>query len=287
MRATVRGRNGMYGKFKFGINIGLGFGESFKEGVSATARAGFDACFTGWNATVNTAERASIIRKSGLIYQSIHAPFNKAAALWEDNAEGDEFLALLTRCLHDCAENDVPIMIVHPIIGMDKHTPNEIGIERFGKLVREAERVGVKIAFENLEGIEYLKAIIAAYNSSPAVGYCWDTGHEMCYNYSQDVPLLFGKKLIATHLNDNFGMTDPAVMTWHDDAHMMPYDGQADWHGIAERLCRSDYHDILTFELTSKSKPNKNTHVIYENLGLDRFLSLVMGKAIRLSREFN
>ncbi len=277
----------MYGKFKFGINIGLGFGESFEEGVSATARAGFDACFTGWNATVNTAERASVIRKSGLIYQSIHAPFNKAAALWEDNAEGDEFLDLLTQCLHDCAENDVPIMIVHPIIGMDKHTPNEIGIERFGKLVREAERVGVKIAFENLEGIEYLKAIIAAYNSSPAVGYCWDTGHEMCYNYSQDVPLLFGKKLIATHLNDNFGMTDPAVMTWHDDAHMMPYDGQADWHGIAERLCRADYHDILTFELTSKSKPNKNTHVIYENLGLDRFLSLVMGKAIRLSREFN
>ena len=277
----------MHGDFKFGINIGLGLGESFAEGVAATARAGFDACFTGWNATVNTAERAAVIRQNGLIYQSIHAPFNKAAALWEEGEEGDDFLALLTQCLHDCAENDVPIMIVHPIIGMDKHTPGELGLERFGALVREAERVGVKIAFENLEGIEYLKALIAAYDSSPAVSYCWDTGHEMCYNYSQDVPLLFGKKLIATHLNDNFGMTDPAVMTWHDDAHLMPYDGQADWHGIAERLRRADYHDILTFELTSKSKPNKNTHVIYENLGLDRFLSLVMGKAIRLSREFD
>lgn len=253
--------------FKLGLNIGQGFGESFREGVLATARAGFDACFTGWSDGTDVAGRAALIRENGMVYQSIHAPFNKSDALWEDGDAGDAFADQLIRCLHACAENDVPIMVVHPIIGMDKHTPTPLGIERFSRLVAEAEKTPVRVAFENVEGIEYLEAVIRELGGSPAVGYCWDTGHEMCYNFSRDVPALFGDKLIATHLNDNFGMTDPAVVTWHDDSHMMPYDGIADWHGIAARLVRAGFDGILTFELTSKSKPGKNTHDAYGRAG--------------------
>ena len=271
--------------FKLGINIGQGFGESFREGVLATARAGFDACFTGWSDGTDVAGRASLIRENGMVYQSIHAPFNKSDALWEEGDAGDAFADQLIRCLHDCAENDVPIMVVHPIIGMDKHTPTPLGIERFGRLVAEAEKTPVRVAFENVEGIEYLEVVIRELGGSPAVGYCWDTGHEMCYNFSRDVPALFGDKLIATHLNDNFGMTDPAVVTWHDDSHMMPYDGIADWHGIAERLVRAGFDGILTFELTSKSKPGKNTHDAYAALGLDGFLRLAHEKAVRVAAE--
>ena len=271
--------------FKLGINIGQGFGESFREGVPATARAGFDACFTGWSDGTDVAARAALIRENGMVYQSIHAPFNKSDALWEEGDAGDAFADQLIRCLHACAENDVPIMVVHPIIGMDKHTPTPLGIERFGRLVAEAEKTPVRVAFENVEGIEYLEAVIRELGGSPAVGYCWDTGHEMCYNFSRDVPALFGDKLIATHLNDNFGMTDPAVVTWHDDSHMMPYDGIADWHGIAARLVRAGFDGILTFELTSKSKPGKNTHDAYAAPGLDGFLRLAHEKAVRVAAE--
>lgn len=271
--------------FKLGINIGQGFGESFREGVLATALAGFDACFTGWSDGTDVAARAAFIRENGLVYQSIHAPFNRSDALWEEGEAGDAFADLLIRCLHDCAENDIPIMVVHPIIGMDKHTPTPLGIERFSRVVSAAEQTPVRVAFENVEGIEYLRAVIDGLGASPAVGYCWDTGHEMCYNFSSDVPALFGDRLIATHLNDNFGMTDPSVVTWHDDSHMMPYDGIADWHGIAARLVRAGYDGILTFELTCKSKPGKDTYAAYAALGLDGFLSLAHEKALRVAAE--
>ena len=271
--------------FKLGVNIGQGFGESFHEGVLSTARAGFDACFTGWSDGTDVAARAAFIRENGLIYQSIHAPFNKSDALWEEGEAGDAFADLLVRCLHDCAENEIPIMVVHPIIGMDKHTPTPKGIERFARVVGEAEKTAVKVAFENVEGIEYLRAVIKELGGSPAVGYCWDTGHEMCYNFSSDVPALFGDKLVATHLNDNFGMADRNVVTWLDDSHMMPYDGIADWQGIAKRLVRAGYEGILTFELTSRSKPGKNTHDAYAAMGLDGFLDLAYSRAVRVAEE--
>lgn len=73
---------------------------------------------------------------------------------------------------------------------------------------------------------------------SPAVRFCWDTGHEMCYNFSQDMMGLYGDKLVATHFNDNMGMADPNVVTWHDDAHLLPFDGIADWAGIMQRINR-------------------------------------------------
>lgn len=273
----------MSAEFKLGINICQGFGESVEAGIDATARAGFDACFTGWNESADVRGWAERIRGNGMIYQSVHSPFGKCDKLWDEGEAGDAFADVLIHCLHDCAENDVPIMVVHPIIGMDRHTPTPIGIERFGRIVAEAEKTPVKLAFENVEGIEYLEAIIKELGSSPAVGYCWDTGHEMCYNFSRDVPALFGDKLICTHLNDNFGMTDPSVVTWHDDSHMMPFDGIADWDGIVGRLKRAGYHDILTFELTCRSKPGKNTHAAYEALGLDGFLRLAREKGEKIA----
>ncbi len=271
-------------KYKLGISLGLGYDVPFERKLEATAAAGFDACFTGWSDGANIKDQSARIRACGLIYQSIHAPFNKSDAVWEEGESGDEFINTLRRCLHDCAENEVPIMVVHPNIGMDRHSPTPLGIERFRKLINAAEKTNVKVAFENVEGTEYLEAVINELGSSPAVGYCWDTGHEMCYNFGRDIPSLYGDKLICTHLNDNFGMADPNVLTWHDDAHMMPFDGIADWNNIVHRLKRANYEDILTFELTCKSKPGKHTHDVYAELGLDGFLRLAHEKGARLAQ---
>ena len=94
-----------------------------------------------------------------------------------------------------------------------------------------------------------------------------------------DVPALFGDKLICTHLNDNLGQTDPDVITWLDDSHLMPFDGIADWQGIAERLARINYGGELTFEMSLDSKPGKNTHDIYAHLDLKGYFDLIYKKA--------
>ncbi len=269
---------------KICINLNPGFKDvSFEDCLDSMKAAGFDGVFTGWTPG-DMVRRAAIIREKGLYFQSVHAPFNKAHKPWEEGEEGEAEIDSLIECIRECSAAGVPIVVIHPIIGMDRHNPTDLGIERFSRLVKEAERLGIMLAFENVEGIEYLEKIIAELGSSPAVGYCWDTGHEMCYNGSMDVPALFGDKLICTHLNDNLGQTDQGVITWLDDSHLFPFDGIADWQGIADRLNRINYSGELTFELTIASKPGKNTHDIYKDLTLDSYFKLVYDKAVQFAQ---
>lgn len=269
---------------KICTNINPGFKDvSFEACLDALKGAGFDGVFTGWTPG-DMLRRAKLIRSKGLYFQSIHAPFSKANTPWEEGDAGDSEIAMLTDCIRESSAAEVPIVIIHPIIGMDRHEPTALGIERFGRLVREAEGLGIMLAFENVEGIEYLERIISELGSSPAVGYCWDTGHEMCYNHSMDVAALFGNKLICTHLNDNFGQTDPNVMTWHDDSHLMPFDGIADWSGIAARLKRAGYAGELTFEMSLSSKPGRNTHDIYKGLDINAYFALLHSKAVQFAQ---
>ena len=267
------------------INVDAVANQEYQDSVNAIKNAGFDACFTCWSSNRESyAQLVQAVRESGLIHQSIHGPFGRNLySLWEEQEAGEAYLQMLLDCLEDCQRYEVPIMVVHPSIGMDRHTPTPFGLERFGRLVKAAEGSGVKLAFENVEGMEYLEALMNAFGNSPAVGFCWDTGHERCYNYSQDMMAKYGDHLIATHLNDNLGMTDPNVVTWHDDSHLMPFDGTADWEGIAARLDRHGYKGILTFELTNRSKPNRNTHDIYQHLDVNGFYKLAYEKACRVA----
>lgn len=265
------------------INDGLGLGLTTEQMIPAVAGVGFDGIFTGWKDGAPVADWAKLIRLCGMTYQSIHAPFKNVHLLWQEGQGGEDYTDELIRCVHDCAENDVPIAVIHPIIGMERHSPNSLGISRFARLVRAAEECGVKLAFENVEGEEYLEMIIRELGTSPAVGYCWDTGHEMCYNSCRDIPALYGGKLICTHLNDNLKQSDPEKLTWLDDAHMMPLDGLADWEGIARRLVRAGYDGPLTFELTSKNKPGRTTHGIYSGLDAIGFIRRAYAQAKKVA----
>ena len=140
-------------KKQLGINVSVGYDEPYERLFSYIRQAGFDACFTPWNEDSPVEAWAEAIAKEGLIYQSIHAPFHKVSCLWEDEGEaGDAYLAMLLSCLKDCNRAGVPVMVTHPIIGMDRHNPTELGVRRYAKLVEEAENLKVRVAFENLEG---------------------------------------------------------------------------------------------------------------------------------------
>ena len=174
---------------------------------------------------------------------------------------------------------------MHAIIGMKKNSPNELGVERFYGIVKEAEKLGVKIALENTEGESYLETLSNAFKDNENVGFCVDTGHEMCYNHSKDVIAKYGKngKLIATHLNDNMGMTGNEI-NWFDDSHMMPFDGTADWDNIADRLIKYELKGHLTFEILAKNRPGRHTHDIYDLYDYNGFYSLALKKAKQLKK---
>ena len=91
------------------------------------------------------------------------------------------------------------------------------------------------------------------------VGYCWDSGYEMCYNRVQDLLAKFGNRLFMTHINDNLGISrfDGKIFRT-DDLYLLPFDGITDWDCNVERFKNSRHLDILNFELNIISKPNRH-----------------------------
>lgn len=264
------------------------FEMSITEQIKTFAKIGFDGFFTGWQADSPFEEWVSTAKRAGMIYHSIHAPFGRSADMWgDDEASGKEALDELLACLEDCKRWKVPIMVAHAFIGFEEHTPTQAGVERFGQLVKSAENSGVRIAFENTEGEEYLFALMDEFADNPAVGFCWDSGHEMCYNHSQDLLDRFGDRLIITHLNDNLGIRDyNGKITWIDDLHLLPFDGIADWDNNVERLKKCRYDDILTFELTRDSKPNRHENDLYKKMEPVEYLTDAFKRACRIASKF-
>ncbi|MBQ8381850.1 MAG: sugar phosphate isomerase/epimerase [Clostridia bacterium] len=271
-------------KQKLGLGI-LGLpGMTVSDEIRAMKKVGFESFFTGWSKGDPVEEWAEVARECGMIYQSIHAPFGRAADIWgEDDAKGDDAVRELCDCLDACRAAGVPIMVAHAFIGFRDHSPTEIGLVRFERVVRHAEACGVKIALENTEGIEYLDALLSHFAESETVGFCWDTGHEMCYNYSEDLLARWGDRLLATHVNDNLGIRDlSGEITWIDDLHLLPFDGIGNWDEKMERLAHANAPEVLTFELSLRSKPDRRENAPYAAMEPMDYLTACYIRACRV-----
>lgn len=252
-----------------------------KDQIGVIKQAGFDAVFNDWSRDFNAAEVMEEVARHGLLHHSFHAPFYGMDDLWHD--EEGELAEKMTQdvlmCIDDCERYNTDIVICHAIIGMDNHSPNELGLVRIGRIIDYAAKKGITIAFENTEGEEYLRKIFERFGECNNVGFCFDSGHEMCYNAGLDMLGEFGKYLISTHLNDNLGMADPSDKTFLDDSHMLPFEGKGDWQGIADRLHRCGYNGALTFEINSRSKPGRNANERYEKMTFEEYVNAAYKRA--------
>lgn len=266
-------------QFKTGVNIIGGFQIDDLTQLELIKRAGFDAFFSGWESGSDLSPLADKAEKLGLICQSVHAPFGGVDRVWKEGVAGDDYIDMLSACLDECKKVGAPIMIAHPFIGFFDHSPNALGVSRFLRLIDHASKLGVKIAFENVEGEEYLAAIMEASDPEYA-GFCLDTGHEVCYNRSRDRLALYGERLIATHFNDNLGIrTTDGSITPADDLHLLPFDGVVDWKGVMERIHKYGYDGIITFELKVKGGAE---HEKYRDLTPEEYFETAHERAMKV-----
>lgn len=266
------------------LGTGGGFGISVEDQIRLFKKTGFEAFFTNWKDAEEVRRCRQLADELGMIYQSLHAPFTRAHMMWEECEETASVIEELKDCLKACAENNVPILVVHTIIGFDRHSPSLNGVKNYRQVVLEAQRLGVKVAFENTEGDEYLEMLMTYLGDSESVGFCWDTGHEMCYNYGRDMLELYGHKLICTHLNDNLGIKDyNGKITYIDDLHLLPFDGIADWKDIVKRLNRHGYQGILSFEMTPVSKPGRHENDGYARMPVEEYVAEIYKRACRVA----
>ena len=271
---------------KTAINLGFGFPElSILEQLRRIKDAGFDAIFNRWNKPGDAHTTARAADAAGLFIQSIHAPHLGTAHIWLDTAAGEAAIEELLTCLRECHEVGVTLMISHVYMGFDPEHPTELGIARYARLLDEAQKCGIRIAFENAEGEKYLAAIRDRLWEHPAAGFCIDTGHEICYNYGHDLIAKYGEKLIATHLDDNLGISGESIF-WLDDLHLLPWDGVVDFEGVAKRIQKTPFDGILMFELTVKSKPGRHENEKYLSMGYDSYLKEAHNRAVRFANLF-
>ena len=262
------------------------YGVPIDEQIRLLKKTGFEGFFTPWKKEYPVNEWAALARELGMIYQSIHAPFGGVADLWRSDKEKAQAAEKeLIDCIHSCSENGVGLMISHCYIGFDGIVDiTEEGLSRYGRIIDEAERCGVNIAFENTEGEEYLFALLDRFGDRKNVGFCLDTGHEMCYNFGKNLLEFFGDKLIATHINDNLGIKDyNGKIFWHDDLHLLPFDGIRDWKETADRFRKCGYKGILTFELCKSSKPDRHENDKYDRMPLEEYFAEAYARACRFA----
>lgn len=273
-------------KQKTGISVSNSYGVPVPELVRLVGRTGFDAVSPEWEENDDFAETAEAARESGLAIQSLHGPFDVAAKMWSaDTDDSEEALRKLFLSLETCKQYSIPVMVVHVWMGFDNiPAPNSEGFENFGKLVKKAEEYGVKIAFENTEGDELLFALMEHFDGNGNVGFCWDSGHEMCYNHSMDLLARFGDRLIMTHLNDNLGISRFDGKTyWTDDLHLLPFDGIADWDYNIARMKKAKKQEYINFELNIRSKPNRHENDAYGEMPIERYFTEAYNRACRIA----
>ena len=270
------------GTYKLGINLMGGTGLSADEHVAMLRRIGWDGFFTGWDRD-KLGEFRAAADKHGMIWQSIHAPFTQVRYMWNEGELGEQVTEELTQCVRDCAAHGVPVMVIHPFIGFEDHDPTEAGLRNFGRIIAAADELGVRLGFENVEGEEYLAAIFEKYAGHPSPGFCFDTGHELCYNRGKDMLAEYGHALCHTHFNDNVGVTGADIF-WTDDLHLVMGDGIADWAGIMQRIRKTGYDGPLMCELTFGNKPGKNTHDGYAAMGHEAFYAFALERVKAIAK---
>lgn len=276
-------------KQKIGISVDYNYSISIHDVVKMLKEIGFDAISPEWKEGEELAEVIKWAQEYGLIIQSLHAPFKNAKAMWSSDDEICKPARMeLLKVLDDCRAWNIPIVVVHAWKGFNyDFDDSKLYFQNFDEVIARAEEYGITVAFENVEGEEYFFALMEHYKNNHTVGFCWDSGHEMCYNHSQDLLAKYGDRLVMTHLNDNLGISRfDGTTFWTDDLHLLPYDGVADWDNIIERLKKSNYMDVLNFELNRKSKPNRHENDIYSQMELELYFTEAYKRACKIAYRY-
>lgn len=272
-----------------GFSMQLKYDRPHVQVVELLRDEGFSAISPVWSPELPLEELVTCAHKLGMTVQSFHTPHGGQLQLWNpDDPLRDATTQKFLDCIDACAQFEVPIAVMHGWQGLQYTFPEEpLDFSAFDRIVDYAEAKKVSVAFENLEGEEYLHALMTRYRSRPYVGYCWDSGHDNCYPHKLDFLKSFGDRLIMTHLHDNLGMRDPGgVPTTLDDLHLLPCDGNIHWERAIQRLKNLPRQKILNFELKKLCKSPDPQDRLYAELSLAEYFHLAADRARQIAHLY-
>ena len=274
---------------KLGFSLQDSYALPMPQVMDLLADTGFCAVSPGWQRDGNLDEIVRLAKLRNLTVQTLHGPLRGMPTMWgQDREAARPLLQDLMQSAADCAKFEIPILVVHPWNGVNYTFCREnLCFDHFDALVSHAETLGIRIAFENLEGPEFLGELMTRYAGSKAVGFCWDSGHERCFAPDWDFLSLYGDRLIMTHLNDNLGITDPAgKLLGTDDLHLLPGHGNINWENALSRLKGARKQEILNFELKIRPKGDRCTLDLYSKMPLQQYLQEAYLRACQVVADY-
>lgn len=247
---------------KYTIVDYFGYDLSPQERMRTIKEAGFDGVILLWADYFDKDYKdfPDYARKEGLFVENTHAPYMKANSIWKDSIDGEDYTSNIICCIEDCHKYDIPTLVVHPINGPKPLLTDNIGIERFKRIVEAAEKHYITVAIENQGNPEYIDYVFLNIQSE-RLRFCFDSGHEKYYSPEVDLLELYGEKLVALHLHDNNG---------DEDAHALPFTGKVDWNGIAAHLKRINYDGAIALETLNKGFEHIEDPVEFLRIALER-----------------
>lgn len=241
----------------------FGYEISTQERYRLIKQVGFDGVLMWWSEGFGRNDYRSgprIAREAGLFIENIHTPFQVKENLWLDNLNGEYAADCYLQCVADCAEFEIPTMVVH--LPDEDSTYNTLILDIIKRIAEKAERFGINVALENLWNFTTLAYILEQVDSQ-RIGFCYDCAHHYRYCPSVDLLSTYGSRLMALHLHDNCG----------DANHRLPFDGTIDWSMAMKKIAETGYSGPTAIEAMNWG---------YENLSAEKFLHEAFERAKRL-----
>lgn len=228
--------------------------------------------------------------KFNIAHAPIHYPFFFNTYYKRDDI--DVLNARILKALDVSKEVGVQRIVIHVGTYLDENYNYDVeksiehNIKYLEPFVEKATRNNILIAIENgtqmekddpsfkntAPYIDELIRIVEYYNNKygkEVLGICFDFGHANVGKLDiYNEILKIGKKLIVTHIHDNYGT----------DSHNQPFDGTVNWDDVRKALTDIDYNGELTSEvrytqeeLADSSNINKTYDLIKKiHLGCSR-----------------
>ena len=247
---------------KYTIVDYFGYDLTPRERMRAIKTAGFDGVILLWADYFDADYKQfpEYAEQAGLYVENAHAPYIDANSIWEDTQEGQEYTEKIIQCINDCKSYNIPTLVIHPINGKTPLSQNNIGVDRFKRILDAAERVNVNIAIENQGNPDYIGYVFQNIQSEKLY-FCFDSGHQNYFSPETDCLSLYKDKLIALHLHDNNGK---------EDTHALPFTGNIDWRKIASDLVSVDYSGAIALEVQNNGFEEISDPVEFLTISLNR-----------------
>ena len=234
---------------KKGISFYFGYVIDIEKRAEMIKNAGFDYVMTNQdprfdeqNGTIET--QIELFKKYDLGVSSLHNQYKTSELhnFWLDNEVGDKLEKQLIDDIEVAGKYGFRCVVVHTIGEYSK-----IGENRLQRVLKVCEEQNVPIAIEN---IDFQHPLIEIFEniSHPYLKFCYDSGHNNCFDPDFDYLEKYGDKLICFHLHDNNGKADE---------HTLNKFGTINWEKIAKKISKLDLSNIsLDYEMIMNNKNN-------------------------------